>query len=80
MNSQDTLQVSPDLVRAINLASEYQHLSVDEFLKRCVKGYMERLEDEEDYEIGLKAWQEFVESGEKAIPSEEFWREFGYED
>ena len=38
---------------------------------------MERIEDELDAKAGDEAWEEFVRSGEQAIPFEEMCRELG---
>lgn len=46
------------------------NLALDSFLA-------EREEDLRDAELGIAAWNEFVASGEKAIPAEEVYKDLG---
>lgn len=71
------LDLSPDVIQTINALSQQLKLTATQLLQKCLAEYIEKLEDEEDYEDAVKAWDEFVASGEKAIPAEEVYKELG---
>lgn len=71
------VNVSSDMAQSINALSQKLELTVSELLQRAFTSYIEQVQDEEDADECEAIWRDAVANGEKPIPSDEFWREFG---
>lgn len=69
-------QISADLGDILAKVSKAEERSKSYYVRKGLKLFlMKKLEDMEDYEEGMRAYEEFLASGEDAIPWSEVKKE-----
>lgn len=69
-------QISADLGEILNRVSKAEERSKSYYVRKGLELFlMKKLEDMEDYEEGMRAYEEFLASGEEAIPWAEVKKE-----
>lgn len=73
-----SISFKPTLFNQIDAICEKRGCSRSWFVNTAVENFMhEYLEDQEDYETAVAAWDEFEKSGGKTYSSAELREEFG---
>lgn len=71
-------QISADLGKILDRVSKAEERSKSYYVRKGLELFlMKRLEDIEDYEEGMRAYEEFLASGEETIPLSEIEKELG---
>lgn len=71
-------QISADLDEILDRVSKAEERPKSYYVRKGLELFlMKKLEDMEDYEEGMRAYKEFLASGEEAIPLSEIEKEFG---
>lgn len=71
-------QISADLGEILNRVSKAEERSKSYYVRKGLELFlMKKLEDMEDYEEGMRAYEEFLASGEETIPLSEIEKELG---
>ena len=71
-------QVSADLGEILDKVSKAEERSKSYYVRKGLELFlMKKLEDMEDYEEGMRAYEEFLASGEETIPLSEIEKELG---
>ena len=71
-------QISAELGEILDRVSKAEERSKSYYVRKGLELFLTRkLEDMEDYEEGVRAYEEFLASGEETIPLSEMEKELG---
>ncbi len=71
-------QISAELGEILDRVSKAEERSKSYYVRKGLELFlMRKLEDMEDYEEGMRAYEEFLASGEETIPLSEIEKELG---
>lgn len=71
-------QISADLGEILDRVSKAEERPKSYYVRKGLELFlMKKLEDIEDYEEGMRAYEEFLASGEETIPLSEIEKELG---
>ena len=71
-------QIPADLGEILDRVSKAEERSKSYYVRKGLELFlMKKLEDMEDYEEGMRAYEEFLASGEETIPLSEIEKELG---
>ncbi|MBY0281583.1 MAG: TraY domain-containing protein [Alphaproteobacteria bacterium] len=69
-----SIRLSKDLENRLSALSDRTHRSKSFFVKKALEKF---LEDEEEYQIALKAYEDYLRSGKKSTSFEEVMKKNG---
>lgn len=72
------VDLSPDVYNDIGRATKMTKLSQNKFVEMALKSYIaEMIEDAQDYEEAVEAWNEYVAGGKRGYTMEEINKKYG---